>query len=90
MVGEVESLCDSMSYTGRGLSSWQVQLSQAGYGGEDRLKVVPGPPGWGAGRRANNSTLEYENLLPNLKQHYSQSRDYSKKNIKGQHDSYVY
>ena len=49
MVGEVESLCDSMSYTGRGLSSWQVQLSQAGYGGEDRLKVVPGPPGWGLG-----------------------------------------
>lgn len=49
MVGELESLCDSMSYTGRGLSSWQVQLSQAGYGGEDRLKVVPGPPGWGLG-----------------------------------------
>ena len=49
MVGQLECLSDTVSYTGGCLSPWQVQPSQAGCRGEDRLKVAPGPPGWGLG-----------------------------------------
>ena len=49
VVGELACLNYAVSYSGGGFSPWQDQPSLAGYGGEDKLKAAPGPPGLGLG-----------------------------------------
>ena len=49
MVGKLACLNYAVSVSGGGFNPWQVQTVLAGYSGEDKLKAVPGPPGWGLG-----------------------------------------
>jgi len=51
MVRGLACLNDSGTYTGGGLSPWQVKPSRAGLRGETRRNPASGPLGWGLGVR---------------------------------------